>query len=205
MRAPKTTRPASRRDARTLAPRSPLCAGTIPCCVMRPLPRGSPSVNSTPPCAPSGPYGSSREILAGLEEFDLRPAFLGQAEIDPRRREVHQFTRVIDGEIVIGLFSKLAEPLLIADAHPSRRGHIDRLEYALHAVFVLQAKGHDLELQLADGAENQIVVAQRLEELRGALLAELRQSFLQGLHPQRVFQNRAAKHFRGEIRNSREG
>src|ERR1700716_3606187 len=117
MRGRKTTRPAARSAARTWAPPSPHSAGIIPSCVMRPLPLASPSANSMPPCAPSVPDALRRKVFAGLEEFDFRPPFLGQAEIDPRGREVHEFAGVIDGEIVIGLFPKLPEPLLIAEAH----------------------------------------------------------------------------------------
>ena len=40
-------------------------------------------------------------------------------------------------------------------------------------VFVLQAERDHFELQLADGAEDHVVVAQRLEQLRRALFAQL--------------------------------
>src|ERR1035438_4576478 len=152
MRARKTTLSASRSVALTLAPPSSHAAGSVRGCAMPPLPRALRSDSSTPPCTRSARESSQsrrtrnrlrREILAGLEEFDLRPPFLDQPEIDSRGREVHQFTGMIDGEIVIGLYSKLAEPLLVAEAHPSRHGHIDRLEHALHAVFVLQTKSDD--------------------------------------------------------------
>src|ERR1700734_1796906 len=121
-------------------------------------------MNSTPPCAPSIPIRrSSGKILPRLEKSDLRPALLGQAEIDPCGGKIDQLAGVIDGKIVVGFVAKLAEPLLILQAHPSRHGDVDGFEHALYAVFILQPERHDLELQLADGAQDQIVVAQRLE------------------------------------------
>ncbi len=122
------------------------------------------------------PGRSSREIFARLQEFDFRPALLGQSQIHARRREIHQFVRRDRRrDCHRPWFAKLGQALFSScSAHPARHGHVDRFKHALHAVFVLQAKCHDFELQLADGAENQIVVAQRLEQLRGALLAQLR-------------------------------
>src|SRR5271170_2632717 len=105
-----------------------------------------------PPCARFARRPLRREILAGLEEFDLRPTLLGQAEIDARGRQVDQFSRMIDGEIVIGLLPELIETLLIAEADPTSRGDVDRFEHALHAVFVLQSKSDHFKLQLADRA-----------------------------------------------------
>src|ERR1700722_10671019 len=202
MREPKITRPGLRSAAPTWVPPSRPSAATIPTCVTQQPRRASRSINSTPPGARSGPRQSRhaanplrRQIFARLEEFDFRPSLLGQSQIDACGREVHQFTGVIDGEIVMGLFAKLSQPLLVAEAHPPGYRYVDRLEHALHAVFVLQAKCNHFELQLADGAENQIIVAQRLEQLRRALLAELRQAFLQGLHAQWILQDRAPKHF----------
>src|SRR5579863_10588644 len=141
MREPKITRPGLRSAAPTWVPPSRHCAAIIPTCVMRRRPCASRSINSTPPCALSGPSQSrhtarllGRQILARLEEFDFRPSLLGQSQIDACGREVYQFAGVIDGEIVIGLFTKLAQPLLVADVHPSGDSHVDRLEHALHAV-----------------------------------------------------------------------
>ena len=91
------------------------------------------------------------------------------------------------------------------EPHPACDGDVDRLEHALHAVFVLQTECDHLELQLADRAEDQIVVAQRLEQLRGAFLAKLREAFLQGLHAQRILEHGAAEDLRREIRHAREG
>src|SRR6202011_4337996 len=108
-------------------------------------------------------------------------------------------------EIVVGFGTKFGQPLLILKADPARHGDIDGLEHALNAVFVLQAKGHDLELQLADGAENQVIIAQRLEQLGRAFLAQLRQTLLQGLHAQRILENGAPEYLRRKIRDARKG
>src|SRR4030088_1447786 len=129
MKARKTMRPALRSFARTWLPPLPHSAGTTPRCVT-PAVCISPSANSKGRCARSG---LRREILAGLEEFYLRPALFGQPEIDPRGSEIYQLTGMIDREIVMGLLAKLSEALLVFEAHPSRHGHIDRLEHTLHA------------------------------------------------------------------------
>ena len=74
----------------------------------------------------------------------------------------------------------------------------------MHPVLVLQPKRHDLELQLPDGAQDQLIVAQRPEQLRGALLAQLRQPLLQRLHLERILQHRAPEDFRCETRHAGE-
>ena len=82
---------------------------------------------------------------------------------------------MIDREVVVRLDAELREVLLVARSRPSapcaRRSARTR---RLHAVFVLQAERDHFELQLADRAQDQVVVAQRLEQLRRALLAQLR-------------------------------
>ncbi len=62
---------------------------------------------------------------------------------------------------------------MIGAIDPARGVHADILEHALHAVFVLQAKCNDLELQLSDRPEDQLVVAQGSKELCRPLLAQL--------------------------------
>src|SRR5271166_1095314 len=140
---------------------------TANCAMAEPI-RAPRSGNSRSPCARSG-----RQILARPEKFDLRPALLGKTEIDARRRQVDELAGVIDGEIVVGLVAKLCEPLLVLEPNPARDRDIDGFEYALHVVFVREAKCDDLELQLPDRAQDQVVVAQRLEQLRRALFAQL--------------------------------
>ena len=60
-------------------------------------------------------------------------------------------------------------------------------------------KAHHLELQLSDRAQDQIVIAQRPEQLRRALLAQLIQPLAQRLRAQRILQHGAAKDLGREI------
>ena len=78
---------------------------------------------------------------------------------------------VIEREIVMRLAFEVAEYLVVIADYPSCRRDIDVLELAFDVVFVLQSMRDDVKLQLSDGTENQVVVAQRLEQLRGAFLA----------------------------------
>ena len=59
---------------------------------------------------------------------------------------------------------------------PARRSNVDRLELALDLVFVAQAMCHNIELQRPDRAEDQVVVAERLEQLCRTLFAQLCQA-----------------------------
>ena len=107
--------------------------------------------------------------------------------------------------MVVRLHAKFLELARVVRADPARGMDIDRVKHALHAVFILQAKRHDLELQRADGAQNELVVAHRLEELRRALLAQLHQALGERLHAQRILQHRAAEELRREIGDTGEG
>ena len=111
---------------------------------------------------------------------------------------------MVQAQVVVSPAAELLELPRIRAMDPARRGDVDGLERALDAVFVRQPEGHDVELQLAHRAEDQVVVSKRPEELRGALLAELVETLLQRLHPQRVLQHGAAEYLRGEVRNARE-
>src|SRR3989304_262605 len=62
--------------------------------------------------------------------------------------------------------------------------HIDRVVGALHAILMLQAIGHYVELQRTDRPEDEVVADERPENLGRTLLAQLVQSLLQGLHAQ---------------------
>ena len=112
---------------------------------------------------------------------------------------------MIDGQVVVSLHAKFREVLVVLAVDPARRVHGDRLEHAGDRVFVLQAERDHFELQLADGAQDHVVVAQRLEQLRRALLAELGEPLRERLHLERILEHRATEHFRREIRDAREG
>src|SRR5262245_4013418 len=138
-------------------------------------------------------------MLTRFVETDAGPAFQGELEIDAGRRKVDKRSGMIHGEILVSLALELLELLRLRRANPARGMDIDVLERAFDTVFVLQAKGHDFELQLPDRTENQVVVAQWLEKLRRTFLAQLRQPLLQRLHAQRIAQYRASKHLGREI------
>ena len=119
---------------------------------------------------------SAAELFARFVKLDLGPALPHELQIHARGGEKHQRTGVIDGELLVGLEAELLEFARIRTADPARRMHCDGFEDALHCIFILQAKGDDLELQLAHGTEDQVGVAQRPEQLRRALLAKLVES-----------------------------
>jgi hypothetical protein len=73
--------------------------------------------------------------------------------------------------------------------------HADGVEHRGDRVFVLQTERHHFELQLADGAEDHVVVAQRLEQLRRALFAQLVQALGELLHLERILEHRRAGTF----------
>ena len=88
---------------------------------------------------------------------------------------------MIQREVVLCLAPEFLQHLLVVTLNPSCRRHIDRLELAFDFVLVAQAMCDDVELERPDRAEYQVVVAQRPEQLRSTLLAELRKPFLQRL------------------------
>ena len=101
-------------------------------------------------------------MLARLAELDVRPALERELQVDASRREINQRARVIEREVVVPLLAKLLELLrvliLFLAIDPARSEHVDVVESRLHAVLVLQAERHDVELQRTDRSENQIVV-----------------------------------------------
>ena len=63
------------------------------------------------------------EIFPGLEKLDLGPALFGEPQIDASRREIHQLSRMIHGQIVVRLRSELRQALLVLEIDPARRAH----------------------------------------------------------------------------------
>jgi len=116
-------------------------------------------------------------MLAGGAEFYIRPALFHQAEVDPGRRQVGEVAAAVDGEVLVGLVLEFLELLLVAALDPARRPDVDRLIGALDLVFLLQAAGNHVELQHADCAEDDVVVAFGEEHLGGAFFGQ----FLQAL------------------------
>ena len=100
---------------------------------------------------------------------------------------------MVYGKVLVGALAEFGCLLVVRAPHPASRGYADRLEHALHAVFVSEAKRHHVELQLTHRPQDEVVIAQRLEQLRSALFAQLRQALLQGLHAQGVKANDQAQ------------
>src|SRR6266404_168931 len=111
---------------------------------------------------------------------------------------------MIHRQVVVRLGAELFQLLFIRSRDPTGRVHVDRIEYALHAVLILQPESNDFELQLSHGAEYQIIITQGFEQLRRALLAQLRQPLGQRLHLQGILEYGTAEYFRREVGNTRE-
>ena len=122
-----------------------------------------------------------------------------------RGRKVNELACVIEREVFVGALAELLELCRISAADPARSDDIDRFEGAGDAVFVGEPEGDHVELQRPDGAEDQVIVPERAEELGRAFLAELVEALLQRLHAQRILEHGAAEQLRGEIGDSGEG
>src|SRR5690606_21844770 len=112
--------------------------------------------------------------------------------------------RVIACDVGCELLRELLELTLLGRPQPARGDDVYRLERALDAVLAFQPEGRDVELERADGTENQIVVHERPEKLRRTFLAELRETLLERLQLQRVAQHGAPEQLRREIRDAGE-
>src|SRR5690606_27269303 len=150
------------------------------------------------------PPRSCGGVLPRLQELHLRPALLGEPEADGRRREVDELARVIACDVGCELLRELLELTLLGRPQPARGDDVYRLERALDAVLAFQPEGRDVELERADGTEDQIVVHERPEKLRRTFLAELRETLLERLQLQRVAQHGAPEQLRREIRDAGE-
>ena len=77
-----------------------------------------------------------------------------------------------------------------------------RFVHAIHFVFILQAKRHNLELQHADCPHNQIIITQRHEHLSRSFFGQLGETFLKLFELERVFQPNPFEQFRSEVGNA---
>ncbi len=102
-------------------------------------------------------------MLSSLAESNLRPAFLGQVEVNSCRCNVDQTAAVIQCEIIVCLAFELCEHFLILTLHPSRGSNVDSFKLAFNVVFIVKSMGDYFELQWSDGAENKVVITPRLE------------------------------------------
>jgi hypothetical protein len=99
-------------------------------------------------------------LLARFAENDTGPTLDRELEIDPRWSKIYERSAVIYREVIVGFLAELLELLGIIALDPAGRLNADRLECTLDGVFVLQPESHHLELQLTNGAEDLIVIAQ---------------------------------------------
>ena len=87
----------------------------------------------------------------------------------------------------------------IREGQPARGVDVGRFEDRVDLVLGLQALGDNLELQDADGAEQQVAGRQVFEDLDRAFFAEFLQALLQLLAFQRIAQAGDAEEFRREV------
>ena len=149
--------------------------------------------------------GSVREplpVLARRVEADLRPALHRDLQVELVGREVHRIAvdvgrerrRVVALEVAAHLLVGIREPARGRDA----RVVVDRVDLVL----AREARGDDLELQLADRAQQQRVADHALEHLDRAFLAELLQALRELLRLERVARARDAEQLGREVRDA---
>src|SRR5471032_3084157 len=150
----------------------------------------------------SGQFG---RVLARGVEHQLRPALLGQAQVDTGRGQVGQVAGGVVGDVVAQRVLEVRQRLLVVARYPARAADAGSFEDGIDAVFVHQAAGDHLELQHPDRAQYQLAALHRLEDLHRALLAELLQAFVQLLYLQWIADAHRAEEVRREVRDAGEG
>src|SRR5690606_11397485 len=81
---------------------------------------------------------------------------------------------------------------------PAGGGVLDALVVGVDVVLALEAVLHDLELELADGADDEVAADERLEDLDRALLGELLEALGEGLGLEGALEEDAAEELGGE-------
>src|SRR5512135_1031514 len=64
--------------------------------------------------------GSLCEVFARFAEREIRPALECQLQVDAGRGQVHQRTRVVEREVVVGLVAELLQLLRVGTVDPAR-------------------------------------------------------------------------------------
>src|SRR5688572_29781033 len=171
---------------------------------IRPSPRMSSSTivktNSAARLAEKGVRSGA--MLARIGEADVRVALLRHLQVHGARSEIDQVAEVVAREARVVLVLEFLELLDVLRADPAGAMDRRRLERGLDAVLVLQAELRNLELQLADRAEDDVVVGQRPVDLRRALFAELVESLVELLGLERIAQHDAAEQLGREVRHA---
>src|SRR5258707_3095972 len=130
-------------------------------------------------------------------------ALLPHLELGLARREERQHARgVPHDEVRIGVHEALELERIARD--PARGVIGDRHQAHLRAVLVRERVLADVELQLADRAEDRRAAVERMEDLDRALLAELLEPGAQLLRLHRGRELDAAEYFGGEKRQAAE-
>ena len=151
--------------------------GVVGPCRQRPGPlRGTSRCHSRPSCPqPIRPLNRPGARASGERRCPASVPVMSWRFTREVRQE-HELAIVIERELIVRPRSKFLELARLRRRHPARRIDRDVVEHALHTVLVLQPESDHLELQLPDRAEDQIAVAQRPEQLRRALFAQLIES-----------------------------
>ena len=135
----------------------------------------------------------------------LRPAFFGELQVDHGGGEVNQFTGMVEGKVGGGLDAESGEDGVVGGLDPTGGGDVDGLEFGFDAVFVFESGGNDVELEDADGAEDDVVSGQGPEYLGCPFFAEFVEAFVEGFDAQGVGEPRAPEYFGGEVGDAGEG
>ncbi len=143
-------------------------------------------------------------MLARFAEHHVRVTLLRQVQVDHCRGDVGQVIAAIQRQLNFIFPLELFELLHVSRFNPARGGHVDRFVNRFHVVFAFQTRYHHVKLQHADGANDQIVISDRAEDLDRALFRELNQPFQQLFLLQRILQANTTEQFRREVRNTGE-
>lgn len=106
-------------------------------------------------------------------ELDPGPALGDELQPPLSVREEGEVPLAVDGEEVLVFLPEVRKTLVVVAGHPARRLAVHGIIVRVDAVFGLQARDGDVELQDADGPEDVVVPPDGAEELHGALFREL--------------------------------
>jgi len=136
--------------------------------------------------------------LPGCQKPNLRPALLGEIQVDSGRGQIDELSIPVLRQILIGLVPKPREQGFVPAIDPPGGPDRYRLHDCLHTILVLESIGGHVELEYPHGPQDHVVVPERPEHLGGTLLAELEHPLVQGLHAQGVLEHQASEQLRGE-------
>ena len=91
-------------------------------------------------------------------EAHIRPAFLCQLQVDTAGGHINQITAAVFGEVVVEFALEFFKLFGIVTTDPAGCRYAHVVVDAFDVVFRFEAEGGDIELEDADGAQNQVVV-----------------------------------------------